>query len=368
MRNHHARLRPLRRLLPLLAGLIPALLGLCGPAAADMLVIAHRGASGERPEHTLMSYSLAIDLGADFIEPDLVATRDGMLVARHENEISGTTDVADHAEFTDRRTTKIIDGRSVTGWFTEDFTLDELKTLRARERLPQLRPQNTAYDGHESIPTLDEIIALIRRKEAETGRRIGLYPETKHPGYFQSIGLALEPRLVETLHKAGYRGHDAPVFIQSFETANLKALRKMTDLPLVQLIEAATPPYDLVAAGDRRGSPDLLTDAGLAEIASYADGLGAEKGLLLPRDDDNHWSTPTDLVARAHKAGLRVHVWTLRVENYFLPVPLRRGDAADPRFPALAGDLAGEIRALRGLGVDGIFTDNPRQAVAALGR
>jgi len=174
--------------------------------APGPIVIAHRGASGERPEHTIGAYALAIDQGADFIEPDLVSTSDGVLVARHENEISETTDVASHPEFADRKTTKVIDGLSLTGWFTEDFTLAELKTLRARERLPQLRAANTTYDGTWDIPTLDEIITLVQRREKETGRRIGLYPETKHPGHFRKLGLPLEEPLVATLAKAGYDG------------------------------------------------------------------------------------------------------------------------------------------------------------------
>ncbi|ACI97738.1 glycerophosphodiester phosphodiesterase [Rhodospirillum centenum] len=335
-------------------------------AARPVLVIAHRGASGERPEHTLMAYERAIDQGADFIEPDLVATRDGVLVARHENEISGTTDVADRPEFAGRRTTKRIDGAEVSGWFTEDFTLAELKTLRARERLPQLRPGNTAFDGQETVPTLAEVIALVRRKEAETGRRIGLYPETKHPGHFRALGLALEPRLVEALHAAGYRGRTAPVFIQSFEVGNLKELRGMTDLPLVQLVAADGAPADLAAAGDSRSYADLLTETGLTEIARYADGIGAEKVLVIPRDAEARSLPATDLVRRAHAAGLAVHVWTLRSENYFLPAELRRGDSSDPRFPALKGDAGAEAAAFAAAGVDGVFADFPADALAAL--
>ncbi|MDQ3305896.1 MAG: glycerophosphodiester phosphodiesterase, partial [Actinomycetota bacterium] len=220
-----------------------------GPAAGvdrAPIVIGHRGASGYRPEHTLASYQLAADLGADFIEPDLVSTSDGVLVARHENEISGTTDVAEHAEFADRRTTKTIDGAELTGWFTEDFTLAELKTLRAVERIPEVRPDNTAFDGTETIPTLQEVIDLARRED------VGIYPETKHPSYFDSIGLSLEEPLVETLEANGYDGRRDPVFIQSFETANLRELDRMTKLPLVQLIGGNGAPYDLVEAGDAR--------------------------------------------------------------------------------------------------------------------
>ncbi|WP_294309783.1 glycerophosphodiester phosphodiesterase family protein, partial [uncultured Sphingomonas sp.] len=197
------------------------------------IVIAHRGASGERPEHTLAAYDLAIREGADVIEPDLVPTKDGHLVARHENEISGTTDVASHSEFADRKTTKTIDGQTETGWFTEDFTLAELKTLRARERLSQLR--STAYDGQFSIPTLEEIIALAKARSKETGRTISIYPETKHPTYFAGIGKGTDAPLIAALDKAGWKTADAPVFIQSFEVNNLKHLKTMTGIRLIQL-------------------------------------------------------------------------------------------------------------------------------------
>src|SRR5690242_20240985 len=194
---------------------------------ADPVVIAHRGASGYRPEHTLASYRLAIAMGADFIEPDLVSTKDGVLVARHENEISGTTDVADHPEFADRRATKVIDGRPVAGWFTEDFTLAELKTLRAKERLPQVRPDNTRYDGMFEVPTFEEVLALAKQESRRTGRRIGVYPETKHPTYFDGIGLSLEEPLVAALRRHGLDRPRAAVIIQSFETGNLRELDAM---------------------------------------------------------------------------------------------------------------------------------------------
>src|SRR5262245_47542616 len=244
------------------------------PLVGRPIVIGHRGASGYRPEHTLASYRLAIELGADYIEPDLVSTRDGHLVARHENDISGTTDVAAHMEFAGRKATKVIDGVTITGWFTEDFTLAELKTLRARERLPQLRPQNATFDGRFEIPTLEEVIELAQSESRARGRTIGIYPETKHPTYFQNAGLALEAPLVRTLERYGYRNSSDPVFIQSFETANLKQLNGMTRVPLVQLIDAAGAPYDFVAAGDPRKYSDLVTPAGLQEIAGYANGVG----------------------------------------------------------------------------------------------
>ena len=242
------------------------------------LIIGHRGASGYRPEHTLASYRLAIEMGADYIEPDLVSTKDHVLVARHENDITGTTDVASHPEFADRETTKTIDGVAHTGWFTEDFTLAELRTLRAKERLPLLRPANTAFDGLYRIPTFQEVIDLAKRAG------VGIYPETKHPTYFDSIGLSLEEPLVATLNANGYRGRNAPVFIQSFEVSNLKELNRMTRVPLVQLIDEVGAPYDFVARGDPRTYKDLITPAGLAEIATYADGIGPSKNLIVPRD------------------------------------------------------------------------------------
>jgi glycerophosphoryl diester phosphodiesterase len=323
------------------------------------LVIGHRGACGYRPEHTLESYRLAIRLGADYIEPDLVSTRDGVLVARHENEISGATDVAGRPEFAGRRATKVISGLAVTGWFTEDFTLRELKTLRATERLPGVRPQNTVFDGRFAIPTLQEIIDLALVEGARLGRTIGIYPETKHPSYFRSIGLSLEAPLVRTLHSNGLTGDDA-VFIQSFETANLLQLRRMTDIKLIQLLDAVGQPYDFTEAGDRRSYVDLTTPAGLAAIAGYADGIGADKDLLIPRDPAGNLLPANALVDNAHDAGLLVHAWTFRAENEFLPTDLRIG--ADPRT---RGDITAEYEAFMRLGLDGVFADQPDTAVAA---
>jgi glycerophosphoryl diester phosphodiesterase len=323
------------------------------------LVIGHRGASGYRPEHTLASYRLAIDMGADFIEPDLVSTNDHVLVARHENEISGTTDVAAHPEFAARRATKTIDGVAVTGWFTEDFTLAELRTLRARERLPELRPDNTVFDGLYQVPTLQEVIDLAK------GAGVGIYPETKHPTYFDSIGLSLEEPLVATLHANGYRGPRAPVFIQSFETANLKELNRMTRVPLAQLLDATGRPYDFVVAGDPRTYADLATPAGLEEIAGYADGVGVNKNLIVPRDADQNLLDPTTLVRDAHRAGLQVHAWTFRNENNFLPADFRLGNPASPAYLRATGDAPAEYRLFFGLGVDGLFSDNPDTAVAS---
>ncbi|HCB75515.1 MAG TPA: glycerophosphodiester phosphodiesterase, partial [Sphingomonas bacterium] len=255
-------------------------LAAAAPMSDRPIVIAHRGASGERPEHTLASYERAIEVGADFIEPDLVLTKDDVFVARHENDITDTTDVAAHPEFAARRTVKTIDGERHDGWFTEDFTLAELKTLRAKERLPKLRPQNTAYDGTFEVPTLAEIIALAKRRSKETGRTIGIYPETKHPTYFASIGKSMERRLVDQLHTAGWDSATAPVFIQSFEVNNLKALRKMTRLRLIQLMSSDGGP----AYGAEPSYAAMRTADGLAAIAAYADGIGPEKTLVVGND------------------------------------------------------------------------------------
>jgi glycerophosphoryl diester phosphodiesterase len=321
-------------------------------------VIGHRGASGYRPEHTLAAYKLAIDMGADYIEPDLVSTKDHVLVARHENEISGTTDVADHPEFADRKTTKTIDGVAVTGWFTEDFTLAELRTLRAKERLPDIRPANTAFDGLYQIPTFQQVINLAKR------RQVGIYPETKHPTYFRSIGLPLEEPLLATLRASGYRGPNAPVFIQSFEVGNLKALSRKTRLPLVQLLDATGRPYDFVVSGDPRTYADLATPEGLAEIATYADGIGPNKNLIVPRDAQNRLTSPTTLVRDAHRVGLLVHPWTFRRENTFLPEDFRQGNPASPVYLQATGDFPAELRLFYKLGIDGLFSDNPDVAVA----
>jgi glycerophosphoryl diester phosphodiesterase len=329
-------------------------------STSSPIVIGHRGASGYRPEHTLEAYRLAIRTGADYIEPDLVATRDGVLVARHENEISGTTDVAAHPEFAGRRVTKTIDGIAVTGWFTEDFTLAELRTLRAKERLPQVRPQNTTFDGRYAVPTLQEVVDLAQQESRRLGRRIGIYPETKHPTYFQSIGLPLEEPLVRTLRANRLAGAEAAVFIQSFETANLRKLDRMIDVPLVQLLDAAGAPYDLVAKGDKRTYADLATPAGLAGIARYADGIGANKNLIVARDAAGRLLSPGTLIRDAHRARLIVHAWTFRVENQFLPADFRIGSDPNAR-----GDVTAEYEFFFRLGLDGVFTDQPDTAVAA---
>jgi glycerophosphoryl diester phosphodiesterase len=328
---------------------------------AGPLVIGHRGASGYRPEHTLASYELAARMGADYIEPDLVSTKDGVLVARHEPEISATTDVASHPEFADRRTTKMIDGVSFTGWFTEDFTLAELKTLRAKERIPDVRQRNTIYDGRFEVPTLQEVIDLRRRLSRELGREIGIYPETKHPSYFRSIGLPLEPPLVRTLRRNGLDRKRSKVFVQSFETGNLRALDRQLDVPLVQLFGArGAQPWDFVESGDPRTYADLATPAGLRGIAGYADGVGPSKDYIVPRDASGASLEPTSFVEDAHDAGLVVHPYTFRNENQFLPLELR--SSADPNA---YGDAIAEYEQFYELGVDGLFSDNPDTAVEA---
>jgi glycerophosphoryl diester phosphodiesterase len=326
----------------LLAAMVPA-----AAAAQDMLIIAHRGASAERPEHTLAAYERAIDQGADYIEPDLVATKDLVLVSRHENELSGTTDVATREEFEDRRRDKTIDGQKMAGWFAEDFTLAELRTLRVKERIPSLRPANARFDGLYQVPTLADIVKLVRAKEAETGRRIGLYPELKHPDFLlQSEGIDLVDLLLREFRQLGITPAD-PVFIQSFEVAPLQRLKaRGGGFKLVQLVAPLGGPADEPAMR----YAEMVTPTGLAEVAKYADAVGAHIGLVLHPD-----GTPTSLVADARAAGLAVHAWTVRPENEFLPASLRTGD--DPK-----GKGCGDVRLaemLKAAGVAGVFSDGP---------
>ena len=320
-------------------------------AGGRPLVVAHRGASGYRPEHTLAAYALAIQQGADYIEPDLVSTRDGVLVARHENEISATTDVATRREFADRATTKTIDDVEVSGWFTEDFTVEELKTLRVRERLPAVRPANRRYDGHFDVATLDEILDLATRARTVTGGPVGVYPETKHPSYFRSIGLPIEEPLLSSLGRHGYEA-EAPVFLQSFETQNLQLLASTTDYRLIQLIEPVGSPFDLTSSGDPRTYHDLVSEDGLKSISSYAYGVGLPKSVMIPRDEAGTLLHPSPVIDRAHEVGLAVHGFTFRQENFFLPQQYRVGTD-----PVVAGDLRGEINAFVRAGLDGIFVD-----------
>ena len=322
----------------------------CPAATADPtpwpLIIAHRGASGTLPEHTLEAYTLAIEQGAHFIEPDLIRTRDGVLVARHENELSDTTDAA--LKFPDRQTARTVDGREVTGWFVEDFTLKELKTMRAKERLPF---RNQANNGKYTIPTFDEILALVQRESIRRGRQIGVYPETKHPTYFRARGLPLEEPLVEALNAAGLTAPEHWIFVQSFEVGNLKVLNTMTDVRLVQLLgwdEEA--PYDQEVAGTGLTFGTMMADAGLAEIAAYADGIGPWKALIVPHDREGNPFPATDLISRAHAAGLVVHAYTFRNERRYLIKPYN----ADP---------TAEYRRFFALGLDGVFSDFPATAL-----
>jgi glycerophosphoryl diester phosphodiesterase len=326
-----------------------AAFSLAVPAHAQ-LIIAHRGASGERPEHTLAAYERAIDAGADFIEPDLVVTKDLVLVARHENELSDTTDVAQRPEFAERRRGKEVDGELVNGWFAEDFTLAELRTLRAKERVPGIRPGNARYDGLYQVPTLAEVIALVRAKEAESGRTIGLYPELKHPAFLLAQGIDSVDLLVTALRKEGLDKADAAVFIQCFEVAPLQRLNKLTDARLVQLVSPDGGPADEPGVTYAQ----MLTPAGLADIARYADAIGPDVRQVVGPDGQ-----PTGLVGAAHAAGLKVHAWTLRKENAFLPAPLRNGSD-----PAATGNYAAAWGLLAATGVDGLFTDDPALAAA----
>ena len=320
------------------------------PATAqdsELLIIAHRGSSAERPEHTLAAYERAIDQGADYIEPDLVATKDLVLVSRHENELSGTTDVATREEFEERRRDKIIDGQRIAGWFAEDFTLAELRTLRAKERIPSLRPANTRFDGLYQVPTFAEIVKLVRAKEATTGRRIGLYPELKHPEFLlQDAGIDMVDLLLRDLRELGITPSD-PLFIQSFEVGPLQRLKQRGGgFKLVQLVKPEDGPADEPAMR----YAEMVTPTGLAEVAKYADALGAYIGLILAPD-----GTPTTLVADAKAAGLAVHAWTVRPENDFLPANLRTG--TDPK-----GKGCGDVQLaamLKAAGVAGVFTDGP---------
>lgn len=317
------------------------------------IIIAHRGASGYRPEHTIAAYELAIQMGADYIEPDIVSTKDGVLIARHENDIAETTDVCDRLEFSDRKTTKIIDGKAITSWFAEDFTFAEIKTLRARERLPF---RNHAFDGQLEIPTLQEIIDLAKRKSIETGRVIGIYPETKYPTYFDSINLSLEEPLVAILKANGYSSKNAPVFIQSFEVENLKQLAQMIDVPLVQLLgEGSRQPYDFSVKDDSRTYADLISPEELVKIAEYTDAIGPYKRLIVPVDENERLKPVTSLIDDAHAVGLKIHAWTFRNEGQYLSLDYN-------------GTPEAEYEQFFRLGIDGVFSDFPDTAVAVRNR
>lgn len=326
-----------------------------------VVVVGHRGSPGYRPEHTLASYELAFRQGVDWVDVDLVPTKDGHLVARHENEIGGTTDVAQHPEFADRRTTKVIDGRSLTGWFTEDFTLAELKTLRATERIPDVRPDNTIYDGRYEIPTYQEVLDLTRRLGRELHRELGTYPEIKHSTYFTSIGNPTEPKLVRILDRHGLNRPNAPVVIQSFEVTNLRRLDRQVRVPLAQLTSASGAPADFVANGSSRTYADLVTPAGLRQISTYADYLGPSKDQIIPRDESGNLTEPSSLVRDAHRAGLKVAPYTFRNENAFLPADLRSSDD-----PAAWGEAFAEYEAFLATGIDALFSDHPDTALEAV--
>ncbi|WP_328745708.1 glycerophosphodiester phosphodiesterase [Streptomyces sp. NBC_00285] len=325
-------------------------------------IIGHRGASGYRPEHTFGSYELALDLGADVVEAgDLVPTRDGHLVCRHEPEIGGTTDVADHPEFAGRKATKVLDGVSTTGWFTEDFTLAELKTLRAIERIPANRPHNTLYNGRWEIPTFEEVLKWQDEQTRKRGKQVWIYPETKHPTYFRKLGLGLEERVAKLLHKHGKDRRNSPVILQSFEPTSIQRLNKLVDNPLVVLLSAAnTRPWDFVSTGDPRTVADLITPKGLREIAGYAQGIGPTLDLVITKKADGSLDKETTLVADAHKVGLILHPYTMRNENPFLPAEYRRGTDADAY-----GDAFGAFGRYFATGIDGVFTDNADTGVLA---
>ncbi|MGV9452648.1 glycerophosphodiester phosphodiesterase [Streptomyces sp. NPDC003635] len=325
-------------------------------------IIGHRGASGYRPEHTLGAYQLALDMGAHVVEAgDLVPTKDGHLVCRHEPEIGGTTDVADHPEFAGRRTTKTLDGVATTGWFTEDFTLAELKTLRAIERIPANRPHNTLYNGRWEIPTFEEVLQWQEKQTRERGEQVWIYPELKHPTYFRKLGLGLEERIAKVLRKYGRHKWNSPVIVQSFEPTSIQRLNRLIDNPLVVLLSgASTRPYDFVDSGDPRTVADLIKPAGLREIASYAQGIGPTLDLIIPRDASGNLTQPTTLVADAHRVGLLLHPYTLRNENPFLPANFRKGTDADAY-----GDVFGAYRTYFATGIDGVFTDQPDTGLLA---
>ncbi|MFI0927313.1 glycerophosphodiester phosphodiesterase [Streptomyces sp. NPDC021012] len=322
------------------------------------IVIGHRGAAGYRPEHTLGSYRHALDIGAHVVEQDLVPTRDGHLVCRHENDISGTTDVADHPEFASRRTTKTVDGVTITGWFTEDFTLAELKTLRAKERIPATRQENTLYDGRWTVPTFEEVLDWAEEEGRRRGREIWLHVETKHPSYFRSLGLGLEERLAKLLRRYGRHRANSPVFLQSFEPSSIQRLAELVDAPGVVLLSGpSSRPWDFVEAGDPRTVADLVTPEGLSWIASYAKGIGPTLDLVIPKDASGRLGTPTTLVRDAHAEGLVLHPYTHRNENTFLPADFRRGTD-----PTAYGDAFGALKRYLETGIDGIFSDNPDTA------
>ncbi|MEU1118406.1 glycerophosphodiester phosphodiesterase [Streptomyces sp. NPDC005879] len=324
-------------------------------------VVAHRGTSGYRPEHTLGSYQLALDMGAHVIEQDVVPTKDGHLVCRHENDITGTTDVSAHPEFASRKTTKSVDGAKLTGWFTEDFTLAELKTLRAKERIPGNRQHNTLYDGRWEIPTMEEVLRWAEKEGRRRGRPVWLHIETKHPTYFRKLGLGLEEPLTKLLRRYGRHKKNSPTFLQSFEPSSIQRLAKLVSGPRVVLLSTANSrPWDFVEAGDPRTVADLITPKGLRWMAGFAQGIGPTLDLIIPKKADGSLGTPTTLVEDAHEADLILHPYTMRNENTFLPTNFRKG--TDPNA---YGDAFGAFQAYFETGIDGIFSDNCDTALLA---
>lgn len=334
------------------------------PDLCKQVVIAHRGASGYIPEHTLAAYALAVFMGADYIEPDLVMTKDGQLVTLHDNELSLTTDVAKRHEFATRRRNQTVDGKQITGWFTEDFTLEEIKTLRAVERIPTVRPGNARMDGTFNIVTLQEIIDLVRGLQLSQKRVIGIYPEIKHSTHFKRLGLPMERLIVETFKNNSYYKSTDPVYIQSFEVSNLQDLKKYTDLKLLQLYtsDKSLQPYDQVELGSSLTFGDMATAEGLTNVAKYASAVGPDKSYIIPRDENNRLGEVTSFVENAHKAGLRVHPYTFRAENSFLPAEFRsNGSSAD------FGDFSSEMRSFLATGIDGVFSEQPDISVRVRG-
>jgi glycerophosphoryl diester phosphodiesterase len=325
-------------------------------------VIGHRGAWGYRPEHTLDGYRLAFALGADIVKPDVVITKDAVLISRNSPELSSTTTVAEHPEFAARRTTKMLDGTATTGWFAEDFTLAEIRTLRAKERMPDIRPGNARFDGRFAILTMQEVIDVVRHESRRCGRRLGIAPDVKRPTYYRTLGLPLEERFVGLLRRNGltHRHADVAVFVQSFEPSCLQRLGRALNLPMVQLIDAVGRPYDFVVAGDPRMFTDLVTPDGLRWVHGYADVASVNKDLIIPRDPTAHLLAPTTLVRDAHHAGLQVHAWRFADENTFLPADFRIGTD-----PAAHGDFAAEYARFYPQGIDGVVSDFPDAAAAA---
>lgn len=327
----------------------------------EVTIVGHRGTSGYRPEHTLGSYRLALDMGVHIIEQDLVPTKDGQLVCRHENDITATTDVSEHPEFASRRTTKTVDGTKLTGWFTEDFTLAELKTLRAVERIPDTRQHNTLYDGRWEVPTFEEVLRWADKEGKARGRRIWLYVETKHPTYFRGIGLGLEERLVTLLRRYGRHTENAALILQSFEPSSIQRLARLVDTPAIVLLSTAgTKPYDFVATGDPRTTDDLMTPKGLQWISGFAQGIGPDLTGIIPRDASGALGRPSTLVRDAHAQDLVLHPYTVRNENTFLPTDFRKG--TDPNA---YGDSFAYFQALYATGIDGLFSDNGDTALLA---